>query len=132
MLPPSIGQLSIDKLQDTDNKKNTIGQAVTDQLSNTNNSTKLSTYYRNILERISYTHFIELIKIEKKTKRTFFELLILKTTPSVKEFKRQINTLAYERVGLSENLELANEKLLGKITPELPEQAIKIYILLIF
>jgi predicted nuclease of restriction endonuclease-like (RecB) superfamily len=125
LLPPSIGQLSTDQLQDTDNKKSTIGQSVTDQLSNTNNSTKLSTYYRNILERISYSHFIELIKIENKTKRTFFELLILKTTPSVKEFKRQINTLAYERVGLSENLELANEKLLGKITPELPEQAIK-------
>ncbi|MEY5048140.1 MAG: hypothetical protein RLZZ175_1499 [Bacteroidota bacterium] len=37
----------------------------------------------SIFQNISYTHFTELIKIEDSTKRQFYELLILKTQPSV-------------------------------------------------
>jgi predicted nuclease of restriction endonuclease-like (RecB) superfamily len=50
-------------------------------------------------------------------KRKFYELLILKTTPSIKELKRQISTLAFERVGLSEKTALAYQELQQKITP---------------
>jgi predicted nuclease of restriction endonuclease-like (RecB) superfamily len=69
------------------------------------------------IQSISYTHFVELIKIEDKIKRRFYELLILKTHPSVTELKRQINSLTFERLGLSMNKELSIDKLLNKITP---------------
>ncbi len=52
-------------------------------------------------------------------------MLILKTTPKVKELKRQINTLAFERVGLSNNSEDAYQLLTNKIEPEQAKDAIK-------
>lgn len=70
-----------------------------------------------IFQSISYTHFTELIKIDDSTKRRFYELLILKTQPSVKELKRQIETLTFERVGLSENHKNSFEEVAKKIQP---------------
>jgi len=78
-----------------------------------------------ILFNLSYTHIEQLLQIEDPLKRTFYEISCIKGTWSVKDLKRQINTLAFERVGLSANQELANEQLLKKIVPETPEQAIK-------
>lgn len=71
----------------------------------------------NIIQSISYTHFTELIKIEDTIKRKFFELLILKTQPSVAELKRQIYSLTYERLGLSKNKDIAFKDIQQKITP---------------
>lgn len=89
------------------------------------NPAEYQNYFQNLIERTSFSHFVELIKIEDGTKRKFFELIILKTTPSVQELKRQINTLAYERVGLSQDLDLATNQLLGKIEPTKVEGSIK-------
>ena len=60
-----------------------------------------------ILTSISFTHFVELIKIDDPAKRKYYEMLILKTQPNVKEIKRQIATLSYERLGLSKDKEKA-------------------------
>jgi len=68
-------------------------------------------------QTISYTHFTELIKIDDNTKRRFYELMILKAQPSVKELKRQIDTLTYERVGLSENHKTSFNEVMNKIHP---------------
>ena len=54
-------------------------------------------YVEDIIDKISYSHFVELIKIQDENKRRFFELLTMKTTPSVRELKKQINSLTYER-----------------------------------
>ncbi len=75
---------------------------------------------------------MELIAIEDSVKRKFYELLILKTTPSVKELKRHISTLAYERVGLSNNTEQAIRELKTKITPSSPKDIIKSHYFLEF
>lgn len=79
----------------------------------------------NMLNIISFTHFVELIKIDNAVKRKYYELLILKTQPSVKELKRQIATLSYERLGLSADKPEAFSRLTDKITPSLPEDAVK-------
>ncbi len=63
----------------------------------------------NIFQSISYTHFTELIKIEDATKRHFYETLILKMQPTVKELKRQINTLYYERSEISKKPEMLSK-----------------------
>ncbi len=82
-------------------------------------------YVEEIIGKISYSHFIELIKIQDENKRRFFELLTVKTTPSVRELKKQINSLTYERLGLSFSQDKAMNQLLEKIVPEKTEDAIK-------
>jgi len=82
-------------------------------------------YYTQIFTQISYTHFVELIKIKEPTKRKFYELSIIKNTLSVRELERQIATLTYERVGLSANTDLAFRELKNKIIPETTNDAIK-------
>lgn len=59
------------------------------------------------------------------TKRKFYELSVIKNTLSVRELERQIATLTYERVGLSQNTELAFKELKNKIVPINPDDAIK-------
>lgn len=54
-----------------------------------------------IVSKLSFTHLVELIKIDNASKRTFYELECIKGTWSVRELKRQINSLYYERSGMS-------------------------------
>ncbi len=82
-------------------------------------------YYDTIFKQISFSHFIELIKIDDSIKRKFYELSIIKNTLSVRELERQITTLTYERVGLSTNTDLAFQELKNKIIPETTNDAIK-------
>ncbi len=82
-------------------------------------------YITTIFQNISYTQFSELIKIEDSTKRRFYELLILKVQPSVKELKRQINTLTFERVGLSENHKTSFDEVINKIQPQKATDLVK-------
>jgi len=84
-----------------------------------------SSYYSKLIKNISFTHFVELFKIEDEIKRKFYELLILKTFPSVEELKNKIATLSYERVELSQNSESTFEELENKITPSTVTDIIK-------
>jgi predicted nuclease of restriction endonuclease-like (RecB) superfamily len=83
------------------------------------------THIATIFQSISYTHFTELIKIDDNTKRRFYELLILKTQPSVKELKRQIDTLTFERVGLSGNYKTSFNEVTNKIQPQQATDLVK-------
>ncbi|MDR0941982.1 MAG: PDDEXK nuclease domain-containing protein [Bacteroidales bacterium] len=78
-----------------------------------------------VFQNISYTHLTELIKIDDRTKRRFYELLILKTQPSVKELKRQIETLTFERVCLSENHKTSFDEVMTKIQPQQATDLVK-------
>ncbi|MBC7535329.1 MAG: DUF1016 family protein [Ferruginibacter sp.] len=69
------------------------------------------THYSDLFNRISYTHFVELIRLDDPLKRLFYELECIKGTWSVQELKRQIGSLLYERTGLSDN----KEKLLAMV-----------------
>ncbi len=97
-------------------------------IQNTDNQLDIN-YFKQIFSSISYTHFVEIIKIKDSLKRRFYELLVIKSTLSVEELKRQIATLAYERVGLSQNNTLAFRELESRINPENTKNAVKsIYI----
>jgi predicted nuclease of restriction endonuclease-like (RecB) superfamily len=65
---------------------------------------------KKLIAKLSYTHFIELIKIEDPLKRTFYEIECIKGTWSVRELKRQINSLYFERCGISARPELLSEE----------------------
>jgi len=65
-----------------------------------------------LVQKLSFSHFAELIKIDDSTKRAFYEIECIKGGWSVRELKRQIGSLYYERSGLSKDkkklAELAN------------------------
>ncbi len=69
-----------------------------------------------LLTSLSFTHFLELIKIDDSLKRAFYEIECIKGTWSVRELKRQIGSLYYERSGLS-----LDKKKLSHLTQSLAE-----------
>ncbi len=62
-----------------------------------------------LIQTLSYSHFVELIPIENPLKRAFYEVECIRGNWSVRELKRQIATLYFERSGLSENPEKLSE-----------------------
>lgn len=135
-LYPQIGQTVSDFLENNPVKfKNLISQTPFDKfnlvLPNEIEDVKCESfearinYYETVFKQISFSHFIELIKIDNNIKRKFYELSIIKNTLSVRELERQIATLTYERVGLSANTDLAFQELKNKIIPETTDDAIK-------
>jgi predicted nuclease of restriction endonuclease-like (RecB) superfamily len=68
---------------------------------------------------------LELLKIENSLKRTFYEIECIKGTWSVRELKRQISSLYFERSGLSKNPEKLAEMVQQKIKPQTATDIIK-------
>jgi predicted nuclease of restriction endonuclease-like (RecB) superfamily len=60
-------------------------------------------YVKKMIVNLSFTHLAELISIDDDTKRFFYEVECLSGNWSVRELKRQIASLYYERSGLSTN-----------------------------
>jgi predicted nuclease of restriction endonuclease-like (RecB) superfamily len=56
---------------------------------------------RLLLTRLSFSHFIELLKLDDPLQRAFYEVQAVKNSWSVRELKRAINSSLYERTGLS-------------------------------
>ncbi len=52
---------------------------------------------------LTFSHLIELSRIDDITQRAFYELHCLKERWSVREFQRQKDSMLYERIGLSED-----------------------------
>ncbi|MCK9338277.1 MAG: PDDEXK nuclease domain-containing protein [Arcobacteraceae bacterium] len=86
---PQISQSLTDQFKISDKKS----QSVIDQ--------SLQVPIDKLLRTCSFTHFIELVKIDDELKRTFYEVETIKGNWSVRELKRQIELLLFERVGLS-------------------------------
>ena len=62
-------------------------------------------YFVRLFKQLSWTHFIELMRFDDNLKRAFYEIQTLQNVWSVRELKRQIDSLLYERVGLSRDQE---------------------------
>jgi hypothetical protein len=58
---------------------------------------------KKLLESLSFIHLAELFQIDDNLKRTFYEVECIKGCWSVRELKRQIASLYYERSGLSKD-----------------------------
>ncbi|MBF0493164.1 MAG: DUF1016 family protein [Deltaproteobacteria bacterium] len=56
-----------------------------------------------LVSNLSYTHLEQLISLDDPNKRTFYEKECIRGQWSVRELKRQINSLLFERTGLSKN-----------------------------
>jgi predicted nuclease of restriction endonuclease-like (RecB) superfamily len=67
-----------------------------------------------LITSLSFSHLSELIKIEDPIKRLFYEVETIKGTWSLRELRRQINTLLYERAGMSSKPEKLIESIQNK------------------
>ncbi len=70
-------------------------------LSEQSKMTKQFTPPNQLIANLSFSHFVELIKIKESLKRTFYEIECIKGIWSVRELKRQIESLYFERSGFS-------------------------------
>ncbi len=66
-----------------------------------------------LLQRLSFSHFVELLKVDDPLRRTFYEIECMKGSWTRIQLQRQIGSLLYERTGLSQN----KEALLANIQP---------------
>lgn len=62
-------------------------------------------YFTRLFRELPWTHFIEMIRMDDPLKRAFYEIEALQNRWSVRELKRQLNSLLYERMGLSRDQE---------------------------
>jgi predicted nuclease of restriction endonuclease-like (RecB) superfamily len=63
------------------------------------------------LSKISYSHILEFIKIDNALQRSFYELQTIKNNWTVRQLQREINSMLFERIGLSSDKELMFDKL---------------------
>ncbi len=78
-----------------------------------------------LITKLSFSHIVELIKIKDNLKRTFYEIETIKNIWSVRELKRQINTLYYERSSLSNKPEKLSELIKQQSLSQQPADIIK-------
>lgn len=58
-----------------------------------------------LFQKLTYSHFVELLRVDDSTQRAFYEIECIRNGWSVRELKRQIGSLLYERMGLSTDKE---------------------------
>jgi predicted nuclease of restriction endonuclease-like (RecB) superfamily len=67
-----------------------------------------------LVNNLSFSHFIELMQAESPLKRIFYEIQAIKNNWGVRELKRAMNTLLFERTGLSTNKTAVLSKATGR------------------
>lgn len=77
-----------------------------------------------IFNRIPYTHLKYIVRIDNPIKRAFYEMETIRGCWSVKELERQINSLYYERSGLSKNKEALSALVQQQAAPLQPKDVI--------
>lgn len=109
---PQIWQTASARLQELIDQKmmpTLIGQTVPAKLPMTleepQHSDIPSLPASKLVSGLSYSHFVELMKIEEPLKRSFYEIESIRSNWGSRELRRQISTLYYERLGLSKDKE---------------------------
>jgi predicted nuclease of restriction endonuclease-like (RecB) superfamily len=68
-----------------------------------------------LIERLSFSHFLELLDVDTPIQRIFYEVETIKNNWDVRDLRRAIETSLYERTGLSTDKAAVIEKIkLGK------------------
>lgn len=75
--------------------------------------------------RLSWSHYCELLKVEESLARSFYEQEAIQNNWSVRELKRQINSMLFERLALSKNTKAVIKMAKKGQIIEKPEDAIK-------
>ena len=78
-----------------------LSENISVSVSNSTTITKYSPKPNLLLKNFTFSHFAELIKIEDPLKRAFYEIEAIKGNWSIRQLRRQIESLLFERTGLS-------------------------------
>jgi predicted nuclease of restriction endonuclease-like (RecB) superfamily len=100
-ISPEISQMASTKLLTLQ-----IQQSPTAELCNIINNQSVincSPAPEKLLKHFSFTHFVELMRLGDSLKRAFYEIEGIAGCWSVPQLKRQIESLLYERTGMSKN-----------------------------
>lgn len=134
---PEIQQTPSVELYLNDFHKNTILQPVTAKLIKDENQVntneivisqsltgKSISDIEKTINHLSFSHLIELIKIDNESKRSFYQWQSIDNSWSVRELQRAVNSMLFERTGLSFDKEkvFENQK---KLLPLLAEDFFK-------
>jgi len=76
-----------------------------------------------LLSRLSFSHFLEIIRKDDPLERLFYEVEAIKNNWSVRELERAIDTALYVRAGLSKN----KEAIIRKFKNQKPLQNIEVF-----
>lgn len=104
---PILQTLSAE-LQSSENEVVKIGQTLSAQFKPEEIAGQLP-YIAELVSKLSFSHFSLLLPIEYPLKRRFYEIECIKGTWSVREFKRQIDSLYFERSGISRKPEMLSK-----------------------
>ena len=74
---------------------------------------------------LSWSHFQELIRLDRKEERNFYELEAIKSNWGYRELSRQINTKLYDRYLISPNKEAVLNESKNGIIEKNPEEILK-------
>lgn len=123
---PSIIQLVTEQFQNVENKDFVIIQSLIGEFDSENKAIRQSVIEQPksrekvksiavenpslFISKISFTHILEFIKIENTLQRSFYEIQTIKNNWTVRQLQREINSMLFERIGLSTNKELLLDK----------------------
>jgi len=74
---------------------------------------------------LSWSHYCELLKVEEPLARSFYEQEAIQSNWSIRELKRQINSMLFERLAYSKDVKAVMEMAKKGQIIEKPEDAIK-------
>ncbi|WDF47452.1 PDDEXK nuclease domain-containing protein [Chryseobacterium sp. KACC 21268] len=98
----NILQSPTTKLYIVDNQLNEILQSLTAKSKELYFDSDNS-YIDKLINNLSFTHIVEFLKLDDSTKRTFYEAESIKNNWSVRELQRAVNSILFERTGLSKD-----------------------------
>lgn len=99
---PRIQQTVSVVFHDADKQTNRIQQTVSVKFETTASvELEAGVDIHILLNNLSFSHFIELIKANSEVSRAFYETEAIKNNWTVRELQRAMNSLLYERTGLS-------------------------------
>ena len=87
----------------TENSIQQIGQTLSAQSQLLENKGTIGVQPSELIGRLSFSQFTELIRLDDPLKRAFYEIEGIKGNWSVRELKRQIKSFYFERSGLSKD-----------------------------
>jgi predicted nuclease of restriction endonuclease-like (RecB) superfamily len=127
---PSISATVLRKLQAVDSKSMQIRQTLSDELQTTDNKHAKAPQPLSVKPltpdfRLSWSHYLKLMRIENEAERKFYEIESINNNWSLRELQRQFDSALYERLALSRDKEKVKELSAKGQTVGNPEDAIK-------
>lgn len=100
-----------------------IRQTLSDELAVSDR--QLENHRKRLMATLSFSHFVEIMQLDAPLKRLFYEIECINGSWSVRELKRQVGSLLYERTGLSRDKEALLRLVKEQATQLVPRHVIR-------